>query len=214
MRIGAFCLRPLELRDHVLVVQDRPGDQVRKISDEQRVMRQRVARDVASIGIDQKRDLGEGVEGNADRKHDVDDESGREQRIEIGGEKSRIFEDAEHHEIAGDADGERGKPCTWAELARDQEIADAVIEGDRNKQQRHELPAAEGIKDQRGQRQPDYRSQMAAAAKREIAEQDDRQEQEDKGMRIEEHRPFPAGPKSLTIGGGRHNPHRSGNRRI
>ena len=111
MRIGALCLRPLELRDHVLVVQDRPGDQMREICDEQRVMRQRVARDIAPVGIDQKRDLGEGVEGDADRQHDVDDEAGRKQRVEIGGEKAGIFEDAEHQQIAGDACGEHGKPC-------------------------------------------------------------------------------------------------------
>ena len=47
MRIGPLGLRALELRDHVLVVQDRPRDQMREISDEQRVMRQRVARDLA-----------------------------------------------------------------------------------------------------------------------------------------------------------------------
>ena len=96
MRIGALGLRALELRDHVLVVQDRPGDQMREIGDEQRVMRQRVARDLAPVGIDQKRDLGEGVEGDADRQHDVDDEAGRKQRVEIGGEEAGIFEDAEH----------------------------------------------------------------------------------------------------------------------
>jgi hypothetical protein len=36
-------------------------------------------------------------------------------------------------------------------------------------------------------------------AKREIAEQDDRQEQKDEGMGVEEHRAFPGGLKSLTI---------------
>jgi hypothetical protein len=68
MRIGALCRRALELRDHVLVVQDRARDQVREVSHEQCVMRQRVAGDVAPVGIDQKRDLGEGVEGDADRQ--------------------------------------------------------------------------------------------------------------------------------------------------
>ena len=82
MRIGALCRRALELRDHVLVVQDRPRDQMRKIGDEQRVMRQRVARDIAPVGIDQERDLGEGVEGDADRQQDVDGEAGRKHRIE------------------------------------------------------------------------------------------------------------------------------------
>ena len=70
MRMLGFL--PLELRDHVLVVEDRPRDQMRKIGHEQRVMRQRVGRDLAAIGIDQERDLGERVEGDADRQQDVD----------------------------------------------------------------------------------------------------------------------------------------------
>ena len=87
----------------------------------------------------------------------------------------------------------RGKPCTVRKLARDQEITDAVIESDRGQQQRHELPAAKGIKHQRGQRQPDHRGQIAAAAEHEIAQQGDRQEQENEGVGIEEHRAFPGG---------------------
>ena len=109
MRIRPLGLGTLELRDHVLVVKDRPGDQMRKISDEQRVMRQGVARNIAAESIDQKGDLGEGVERNADRQQDVDGDPGRKQRVEIGGEEAGIFEDAEHDEIAGDANGERGK---------------------------------------------------------------------------------------------------------
>ena len=34
MRIGAFCFGALELRNHVPVMQDRPGDQMREIRDE------------------------------------------------------------------------------------------------------------------------------------------------------------------------------------
>ena len=75
MRIRPLGFRALELRDHVLVVQDRSRDQMREIGDEQRVMRQRVARDLAPVGIDQKSDLGESVERNADRQQDVDGES-------------------------------------------------------------------------------------------------------------------------------------------
>ena len=62
MRIRPSCGRALKLRDHVLVVKDGPRDQMRKIGDEQRVMRQRVTRDIAPVSIDQERNLGEGVE--------------------------------------------------------------------------------------------------------------------------------------------------------
>ena len=103
MRVGPLGLRALELRDHVAVVQDRPRDQMREVGDEQRVMRQRVARDIAAVGVDQKRDLGEGEEGDADRQQDVDRQARSEHRIEIGGEEAGVFEDAEHQQIAGDA---------------------------------------------------------------------------------------------------------------
>ena len=56
MRIGPLGLRALELRDHVAVMQDRAGNQMREIRHEQRIMRQRVARHVAPEGIDQERD--------------------------------------------------------------------------------------------------------------------------------------------------------------
>ncbi len=59
MRIGTLGVRALELRDDVLVMQDRARDQMREIGDEQRVMRQCVAGDIAAVGIDQERDLGE-----------------------------------------------------------------------------------------------------------------------------------------------------------
>ena len=71
MRIRPLRLAAFELRDHILVVKDRPRDQMREIGDEQRIMRQPVMRDLAPVGIDQERDLGEGVEGNSDREQDV-----------------------------------------------------------------------------------------------------------------------------------------------
>ncbi|WP_338305011.1 dihydroxy-acid dehydratase, partial [Bradyrhizobium ottawaense] len=61
----------------------------------------------------------------------------------------------------------------------DIEAADAVIEGDRQQQQRHELPVADGVKGERGQRQPDHRGEIAAPPEPEIAGQHDGQEQQD-----------------------------------
>jgi hypothetical protein len=62
MRIGAFGFFTLELRNHILVMQDRSRDQMREVGDEESVMRQRVTRDIAAIGVDQECNLGEGVE--------------------------------------------------------------------------------------------------------------------------------------------------------
>ena len=73
---------------------------------------------------------------------------GCQHRIEIGRGKAGIFKDPEQQQIAGDANRENGKAQAGMQLPRDQEIADAVIEGDRAQQQQHELPAAEGVESQ------------------------------------------------------------------
>ncbi|MHC2381389.1 hypothetical protein ACVIU7_002037 [Bradyrhizobium liaoningense] len=70
-------------------------------------MRQRIGRDLPAIGIDQERDLGERVEGDADWQQDVDRNMRAEQRVDVLSGKAGIFEDAEHEEIADDAKSER-----------------------------------------------------------------------------------------------------------
>ncbi len=134
MRIRPFCLGALELRDHILVVQDRPGDQMRKVCDEQRIMRQPVMRDLAAIGVDQECDLGEGVERNSDRKQDLDHVVGCKDRIVIGGEKTGIFEDAEHHKIARDPKRQDRQSQDGAQAPGDQQPANEVIERNRRQQ--------------------------------------------------------------------------------
>src|SRR5579883_452118 len=94
MRIWPLRIGGLKLRDHVAVVQDRSRDQVRKVSDEQRIMRQRVSCDLAAIGVDQKGNLGEGVKGYPDGKQDVHRERGRKDGIQIRRNEAGIFEDA------------------------------------------------------------------------------------------------------------------------
>ena len=130
------------------MMQDGAGDQMRKIGDEQRVMRQRIARDIAPEGIDQECDLRKSVEGDADRQHDVDDEVSGQDSIEIGGKEAGIFEDAEHQQIAGNTGRKHGIAHRRAQLPFDQEVADPIIERDRRQQQQHKLPVAERIKGQ------------------------------------------------------------------
>ena len=85
--------------------------------------------------------------------------------LKIGGEEAGIFEDAEHQEIAGDAEREaRQSASAGRSFLAISRQADDVIEGDRGQQQQHELPIADGIEGQRGQRQPDHRRQIAEPA--------------------------------------------------
>lgn len=122
VRIGAFRLFLFELRNHVLVVKDRSGDQMRKIGDEQGVVGQPIARDLAAIGVHQKRDLGDAVKGNPDRKQNVHGQLGRDQCIQIGGKEAGIFEIAEHKQVAGHAGGQRRKTRPSSALPGSTEI--------------------------------------------------------------------------------------------
>jgi hypothetical protein len=169
-------------------------------------MRQRVVRDLASIGLNQQRDLGKGVERDAHRQQNVRRQSGREQGIEIGGEEAGILEYAEHQQIAADAGREYGQSQPGARLLRDQQQPYDVVERDRDKQQRHELPVTERVEGDRRHHQPDHRPSIAVAAGREISEQDGRQEQENERIGIENHVAFSAAPRSLAIHAGRPNP--------
>ena len=187
MRVRPLGFGALELRNHVLVVKDRPRDQMREVGDEQRVMRQPVACDLAAIGVHQEGDLGEGVEGYPDRQQDMDRQAGGKQCIEVGGQETGIFEIAEHQEIAGDAEREHRKAWPGAQPPSDQQQADDIVEGDRPNQQGYELPVADGIEGQRRQRQPDHGRQVAEPAQHKIADQGDRQEQENELVGVEQH---------------------------
>ena len=55
------------------MVQDGPGDQMRKIGDEQGVVDEVVFLHVATRGVDQECNLGEGEERNAQRQDDLAD---------------------------------------------------------------------------------------------------------------------------------------------
>ena len=187
---GRFEFGGFELRDHVAVMQDRARNQVREIRHEQRVMRQRVMTNLAPVGVDQKCDLGEGVKGDADREQNVHGHGRRKQRVEIANDEAGIFEDAKRQQIAGDARRQHGKARPLAQISRDQQPADEIIERDRSEQQRHERPVAERIKHQRRQREPDDRGSTTETISREIASESDRQKHENERVGVEKHR-FP-----------------------
>ncbi|MGY3405861.1 hypothetical protein ACVWZV_001974 [Bradyrhizobium sp. GM5.1] len=131
MRMRMLGFLPLELRDHVLVVKDWPRDQMRKVGHEQRIVWQRVGRDLPAPGVNQERDLGERVEGDADRQQDVDRKVRAGQRVDVLGDEAGIFEDAKYEKIAGDAEGQCHLSLRRSKLGHDEEVAYAVVEGDR-----------------------------------------------------------------------------------
>ena len=55
-------IRLIELRHDLLVMQDRTGDEVREIGDEHTVVESFVLAGLLPVSVDQKSDLGQGVE--------------------------------------------------------------------------------------------------------------------------------------------------------
>ena len=95
----------LELRDHLGVMHQRAGDQMREEGHEQRVADD-VALDLgAAHHVDQIGDLLEGEEGDAERQHDVDERQRRAgQRSQAVEDEIGVFEIAQHREIERDAE--------------------------------------------------------------------------------------------------------------
>ena len=79
--------------------------------------------------------------------------SGFEQRGEIGGDEIGVFEDAEHHKIAGDREAQRPFAAR-ADVAVDDDRG-GVIEGDGEQEDEQETRLAPGIEDQREEQRDD-----------------------------------------------------------
>jgi len=139
-RAEAVAFRVGELRHHFLVMQDRPGDQVREERHEQHVAQQAALADDARAAIEQIADLREREERDAERQDERihravrDAEAGQE--VE---QRREILVMDQHREIRGDARaGDRAlqaRPAGGAQHA----LADRVVERDRRGQQRDEL---------------------------------------------------------------------------
>src|SRR5512136_100846 len=61
----------VELGHHILVVQDRAGQEMGKESNEHRVVQKLPLFDQPFVTVDQKGDLGDGEKADADGEHDV-----------------------------------------------------------------------------------------------------------------------------------------------
>jgi hypothetical protein len=215
-----------ELRHHLLVVDDRPGDELGEEGDEEQVVGEVVFAGLAAVGIDEVGDLLEGEEGNAERQHDV-----RQVEVEAGQsldgavEEAGVLEPAEQAEVGGDAEGEHqpGRrepagggsggsairaPC--GEEAAEVIVADA---GAADQEQVDRFPPA--VIEERGDHQPaEGRPQESAPAEQQEAQQRERQEEDQEGVGVEDH---PAGGVRedwTAWGGGVQNREKGGRYRI
>ena len=148
----------VELARDRLVADDRAGDELRKERDVERdVDRIAVGAEAAPVDVD---DVGQAVEGeerDAERQLDVGLAEVVAERLqergEIGGDEVRVFEDAEHEEIAGDREAERPLPAR-AGVAVDDDRRD-IVEGDGEQEDQQEARLAPGVEDEREQQRDD-----------------------------------------------------------
>ena len=85
-----------KLRHHFAVMDDRPGDELRKEENEGAIFAKRESLHPPGLDVDQEGDLLEGDERNAQRQNDVQqNQIGAEHVIDRAVDEIRIFEEAE-----------------------------------------------------------------------------------------------------------------------
>ncbi len=175
-----------ELRHEFGMVNDRPGDQVREEGDEQNVAEKSEFRCFASVCVNQKRDLRECEKGNAERQRDLQrmemiaGNAGPIHQGEIG-----VFEEGESGEVGGDAQREDAFfefGLIGAECQAECEIGQDADGDD------EEVPwIPPGVEEERHGGQDDIGKPAGDLRGREIEEETERQEDEEKLEAVIEH---------------------------
>ncbi len=174
---------PAELMHHLRPARQRPRDRLREEDDVECVAIERIERRLGALQVGQIHDVVEGEERDAERQPDVERRERRaEHEAEIGQHKVRVFEKREHADIEHDherqhrlpfhpAIGDRGKP----------------VDRDRGDQQQDEGRTAPGIERQR-QRDLHADPQRRIGIDQAVDQQRRRQEDQKKGVVVEQHR--------------------------
>jgi hypothetical protein len=161
---------------------------MREEGDEEAIARDVIFLRLATRGIHQKRDLREGVKGNADRKPDIGQRDGNAaQGGKAPGEEAGIFEIAQQQHIEGDATGQQHGAARGAAFARDG-AAEREIRRDGDKKNGEIFEAGRRVEQKGGERQPDLRGKnRAVIAKNEKSRKDDGEIEKQEQIGIEEH---------------------------
>ncbi len=102
-----------ELRQHLAVVNDRPGDKLRKERNEQRIVRRLVLRRQPSASIDDVGDLLEREKRDGQREHDRGQRQSRTRHdVDVFDREPRVLEVSQHCKIRDDASRQQriGRP--------------------------------------------------------------------------------------------------------
>ena len=97
--------RGRELRHHLAIVDDRPGDELREEENEGAIFAKREGLHPPGLDVDQEGDLLEGDERDAERQNDVQqNEIGAEHVVDRAVDEVGILEEAEEGDVEQDAE--------------------------------------------------------------------------------------------------------------
>ncbi len=163
--------------------------QMGKIRDEQAVAREVALALAVPVDVGQERDLGESIEGDADRQRDVDvTRCEVKQRGQVIQREVGVFEEGEQPEIEHQRENEHCLAARCCEIEVDQCPTGQVVDQDRDRQDRRLGRIAPGIEHHRADQQDRQQQLSQAESEREMkCGQDDREEPEEKFSGDEKH---------------------------
>ena len=187
IRLGAR-----ELRHHFLVVQDRPGNQVREERDELDEAQRIALLDDAGIAVEQIADLREGEERHAQRQRHVFHRHGNPAgRHDVGrvhhdsNQRRQVLVAHQHRQIDHDGEGQPSAARTRSRRVAQDQPAHRKVERDRQREQQHERRVPPPVEQERRQAQPDRCRTRRACTQQVVAGNRNRQEQRQENERVE-----------------------------
>ena len=179
-----------ELRQHLAMMDDRAGDELREEGHEQRIAQQRALPDAASMDIGEIGDLLEREERDADGKGDAGKfQPGAGGGIDLVHQEIGIFEPAQQAQIEGDAAGQCQAPGNARRAARCRKKGgDREIDGDRTQQKRDVDGIPPAVEEERSEAQrPERKDSPVCGVQGVEGQPHHRQKCEHESERIEKH---------------------------
>ncbi len=179
---------PAKLRNHLVMVEDRPGDEVGEVGDEREVLKEVGLVGRPGIGVDQERDLSEREEGDPERKEDLEGRNREtEGRVQVQDEEVGVLVVPQDHQVAANSHEEYRKGESGPLAQGRQPAADDEIEHHRAKQQGQIPRVPERIERDRRHAEDQHLKAGSDPRSQGIGQEGEREEEEDEAERVEQH---------------------------
>ena len=172
--------------------ENRPCHQMRKEGDEECVIKKVMLLDDAGAAIDQRQDLRDGEERDAERQDEMQKRNVRPKcHVDAGKEKVEVFVEGKQRDIARNAQPENAvRKLLPVRCIRPQDSpAEQIVDEDAADEKRQVVNIPIAVKTKACQHQPDIRQTAAArkSSQQEITCHDNWQEDKEKEIRIKKH---------------------------